>query len=367
MVRPLPPRPGYPPPPGWRPPPPSVPPWTLPPYPGAAPPRRSNTGAIVATILIGALLVGAGVVGVASATQRRTPVADVGYDYPEDVPRDAGSAPSSRATRAPRTTVARPPVTTTPPRTTTRATPTTPAGPRPVLALGDNPLFVADLGAAAVTCGLSRWTTTPQGAAAFFTSAMVCLEGAWAPVLQRAGLPYNRPNLAVPAGSTVDSPCTGSAGRSFAAFYCPRNQTIYMPFGTLQTDQYGAHPGVYLALFAHEFGHHVQEMAGVWLAYWDARYDAGADTEAGLELSRRAELQAQCFSGMFLAGAYPRGSVDRNILNEARTTQDRGDHTPGEPRDHGTDAHTVAWWEQGAQKNRTVECNTWLATPAQVS
>jgi len=60
-------------------------------------------------------------------------------------------------------------------------------------------------------------------------------------------------------------------------------------------------------------------------------------------------------------------SLSDNILNEARTTQDRGDHTPGEPRDHGTDAHTVAWWEQGAQKNRTVECNTWLATPAQVS
>lgn len=344
-----------------------MPPWSLPPYPGAMPPRRSNTGAIVATILICALLVGAGVVGVATATNRKPPVADVGYDYPEAQPRDAGSGPTSRA---PRRTTRRPAPTTTTTRpvlTTTRATPTptTPAGPRPVLALGDNPLFAGDRGAGPVTCGLSRWSTDPQAAAAFFNSALICLEATWAPLLQASGLPYRRPNLETPPDSTVNSPC-GDAGR-FAAFYCPRNETIYMPFGTLQTEKYGARPGVYLGLFAHEFGHHVQQVSGVWDAYWNARYEAGADTEPGLELSRRAELQAQCFSGMFLAGAYPRGSVDRNILQEARTTQDRGDHAPGEPRDHGTDAHAVAWWEHGAQKNRTYECNTWLAPSAQVA
>ena len=70
---------------------------------------------------------------------------------------------------------------------------------------------------------------------------------------------------------------------------------------------------------------------------------------------------------MFLAATYSRGSVDKNLLQEARTTQDRGDHNAGEPRDHGTDAHSISWWEQGAQKNRTYECNTWLANPADVS
>src|SRR5207244_1994613 len=124
-----------------------------------------------------------------------------------------------------------------------------------------------------------------------------------------------------------------------AAFYCPQNHTIYMPYDTLQTDQYGAHPGVYLAVLAHEYGHHVQALSGVFDAYWEQRYDAGADTETGLELSRRLELQAQCFSGMFLAATYSRGSVDNNILQEARTSENRGDHNTGQPRDHGSDAH----------------------------
>ncbi len=69
---------------------------------------------------------------------------------------------------------------------------------------------------------------------------------------------------------------------------------------------------------------------------------------------------------MFLAATYSRGSVDDNILGEARTTQDRGDHTAGLPRDHGTDAHASSWWEQGAQKNRTFQCNTWKSPPADV-
>ncbi len=234
-------------------------------------------------------------------------------------------------------------------------------------ALGDNPLFAGDVGTPAVTCTLARWRTDPQSAAAFFASAMPCLAAAWQPVLQRAGLPFSPPALEAPAGNSVGGPCNGSEGRSFAAFYCPKNHTIYMPFGALQTDQYGAHPGVYLAVFAHEYGHHVQALAGVEDAYWQRRYDAGADSDAGLELSRRLELQAQCFSGMFLAATFGRGSVDRNLMQEASGTQDRGDHIAGAPRDHGSDAHTIGWWQQGADKNRTYQCNTWLANPNDVS
>src|SRR5439155_235677 len=95
MARPLPPRPGHPPP-GWQPPPmqqpgipyagpqpppppprptgSTAPPWTLP-HPGMFQPRRSNTGAIVATILVALLVVGAGPVGfLALTSKKRHPV-----------------------------------------------------------------------------------------------------------------------------------------------------------------------------------------------------------------------------------------------------------------------------------------------------
>lgn len=390
QVRPLPPRPGYPP--GWHqqppttplptpgipytgpvppPPPPrptgsTLPPWNLP-HPGAFTPRKSNTGAVVATVLVAVLLLAAGTVGVLTLTDKKDHVADANYDYPESTvdPPPTTTDTTTATTRTTTTTSTTSTTATT--RSTTKSTSSTPAGPQPVFRLGDHPLFAGDVGAPAITCQLARWRTDPQSAATFFQSAIPCLEAAWLPILQRAGLPYIPPGLEVPAGSTATTPCTGNEGRSFAAFYCPRNHTIYMPFGTLQTDVYGAHPGVYLAVLAHEFGHHVQSVSGIWEAYWDARYDAGADTEAGLELSRRAELQAQCFSGMFLAATYPRGSVDANILKEARTSEDRGDHNEGEPRDHGSDQHYISWWEQGAQKNRTFQCNTWLAKSADVA
>jgi hypothetical protein len=72
------------------------------------------------------------------------------------------------------------------------------------------------------------------------------------------------------------------------------------------------------------------------------------------------ELQAQCFSGMFLAATANRGSVDANIVQEARTSEYRGDGR-GEPRDHGTPQHNTGWWDQGFTKNNTRQCNTWLA------
>jgi uncharacterized protein len=313
-------------------------------------------------VLVAVLLVTVGMIGFLSLNDRKAPVTDVGYE-------------------APRVTTSTPTATTTPDETTTTTTPLPPRSradtptqntsrqaPRPVNTLGDNPLFTGENGTPEIACELAAWESTPQAAAAFFTSALPCLNAAWEPVMTRAGLPFHPPGLEFPDGSDWSSPCGAVAGGSgaVAAFYCGENNTLYMPFAGLQTEMYGPHPGVYLAVLAHEYGHHVQSMSGVLDAYAQARYEAGVDTEAGLELSRRLELQAQCLSGMFFAATYARGSVDDVVLDEARTSQDRGDHNPNSPRDHGTDAHTSAWWEQGAQKNRTFQCNTWLAPAGDV-
>jgi predicted metalloprotease len=361
-------------PPGYRPPaypPPGAPPGsTAPPWlqgypghPGMLRPRpRSNTGPLVATIIVAVLVVLAGLIGLAALSDRGNHVADTGYDEP---PATIGETTATGTTTTGTTLT-----TTDAAVTTTQNTPTetTPAGPQPVYTLADNPLFSGEIPAPPVSCTLRRWQTTPAGAKAFFKSALPCLDAAWRPVMDRAGLPFATPSIEFPEGTNWSSPCGQVAGSTgAAAFYCGENNTLYMPFAGLQTDLYGARPGVYLALFAHEYGHHVQALSGVLDAYAQARYEAGADTAPGLELSRRLELQAQCFSGMFLAATKGRGSVNGDVLAEARGSQDRGDHNPGQPRDHGTDAHTSAWWEQGVQKNRTFQCNTWKSPPADVA
>jgi predicted metalloprotease len=359
------------PPPGYRyppgpPRPPTTPPWLQ--YPGhqhmLAPRKKSNSGALVATIIVAVLVGAVGLVGILAMNDRGDHVADTGY----------GGSPTSTYSSDPFPTTTYETTTTTEAttdETTTEDTTTeaTPEGPQPENALEDNSLFAGDVGAPAVTCNLARWDTSPAGAAAFFQSAIPCLDAAWQPIMEYQGLPFFSPAITFPEGQEWSSPCGSVSGGSgaIAAFYCSTDSTLYMPFGGLQTEMYGARPGVYLALLAHEYGHHVQALSGVLDTYGQARYDVGVDTEAGLELSRRLELQAQCFSGMFLASTYGRASVDDNVLTEARTSQDRGDHTEGMPRDHGTDEHAISWWEQGAQLNRTFQCNTWLSPPGDVA
>jgi predicted metalloprotease len=235
----------------------------------------------------------------------------------------------------------------------------------------DNPLFAGqDNGTNTLTCNLPSWKSDPQSAASFFNAALPCLEAAWIPTLQRANLPYARPNLAFPSGTKWSSGCGTTSGANASAFYCSADNTLYMPFEGLRVNSIGAHPGVYLAIFAHEFGHHVQAVSGVLRAAHQLEYDAGADTAAGLEMSRRIELQADCFSGMWLAGAWNgKGSIDDNIVREAFQSFYRtgDDNDPSAPRDHGTRQHSGFWQEHGYTKNRTFECNTYLAPATSVS
>jgi predicted metalloprotease len=243
------------------------------------------------------------------------------------------------------------------------ATSVAPAEPVPVHTTGNNPLFTGDYGLPAVTCELPRWRSDPASARAFFQAALPCLNRAWEPVLRAANLPFVEPELSFPAGRNWHSACGSGTADQWAAFYCAADNTIYMPFEGLQTEQYGAHPGIYLAVFAHEYGHHVQDMSGVLDAAHEQQYDAGSDTAEGLRISRRIELQADCFGGMFWAAATGHGSVNRTMLDEAMQDQStRGDDNGIAVRaDHGNGAHVQSWTLQGVQRNRTVECNTWKA------
>ncbi|WP_229874857.1 neutral zinc metallopeptidase [Amycolatopsis deserti] len=237
-----------------------------------------------------------------------------------------------------------------------------------ILELANHPILRnPDDGLQNFACELPEWHSDQASAEAFFTAADQCLNQAWGQFLERYHLPFTPPTLHFPTGTHFTTACgTIAVSVATAAYYCDDN--LYVPFRGLQTDQYGDNPGVYLALFAHEYGHHVQEVAGIMDAVWQQIYAVGQNTPAGLELSRRKELQAQCFSGMFLGAVVDRGgSVTRDMYSKAWRDQDtRGDNTSGSA-DHGTNAHYAQWWRTGAQFNRIAKCNTFAAPAAEVS
>ncbi|WP_084628661.1 neutral zinc metallopeptidase [Amycolatopsis nigrescens] len=241
-------------------------------------------------------------------------------------------------------------------------------GQQKILRLADHPILSdPEAGLKNLSCVLPTWRNDQAAAEEFFTAAGHCLDAAWGPFLLHYRLPFVPPALHFPTGTSFQTDCGSiKVGIATAAYYCENN--LYVPFRGLQTDQYGNNPGVYLALFAHEYGHHVQEVAGLMDAAWERIYAAGQSSEAGQEMARRKELQAQCFSGMFLGAHVDRGgSVTREMYEKAWKDQEtRGDNTSGS-HDHGTNAHYASWWRTGAEDNRIAECNTFSAPATEVS
>jgi predicted metalloprotease len=229
------------------------------------------------------------------------------------------------------------------------------AGANPLLADPGSPLSPA-------RCSYAPWSTQVDAARKFFDSAATCLEQAWKPVLAGVKVSFTAPKLDVTATTAgITTPCTGNS-TNFAAFYCPADQTIYLPISQLQTSEIRDHWEVYLSVFAHEYGHHIQALAGIMTAANKQRRSVGQTSAQGLEISRRIELQANCFDGMYLAATAGGGSLTSAQTSTAREdAYERGD-APGDMRDHGTAKHMGDWWSAGFDKNKTAQCNTFTAT-----
>ncbi|GGM42114.1 metalloprotease [Longimycelium tulufanense] len=312
-------------------------------------------------------MLGVALVGIVTSTGSSYRTAEPGYEnYPT-------FSTTTTTTSATGTTVAAIP--TTAERTSPRATPTAgqrtpatrrePPKPRPVPKLADNPLMANGLGVPKTQCSLPRWNASPAGQQAYYEAAVNCMARAWAPVLSAAGLPTEPPRVYTPTGRH-SSPC-GNRAATDNAYYCRGN--IYMPpqYFTKVEGLRMEQPAVFLGVLAHEYGHHVQELSGIMQAAWSIRYDVGEESVAGLENSRRTELQATCFGGMVYAGLVGNGSVGRGLYDAAlRDNYQRGDHN-GRPRDHGHPQNNGVWFQHGAEKNRTAQCNTWSASPDSVA
>ncbi|MEU8322088.1 neutral zinc metallopeptidase [Nonomuraea sp. NPDC048881] len=201
-----------------------------------------------------------------------------------------------------------------------------------------------------------------------------CMDKAWGPILQRQGIAFSPPNYAVAAGrgrgACGDYPSAGS----MVPYYCPRNNTIYastsaMSRGNGNARGYGQiiswHGGI-ISMMAHEYGHHVQNITGVMDSWWQGTVNSSSQS-GKLALSRKLELQATCLGGMWMrsvASSYPVPSSLRSRLFWFYAQV--GDY-PGYPRDHGTPANNNRWFRQGWERDKTYQCNTWLAPSSTTS
>ena len=204
----------------------------------------------------------------------------------------------------------------------------------------------------------------------FLDTLSDCLDTVWEDQFTKAGVKGFVAPERVFWSTPGSSPCGSYPAPGAAAFYCPSNDTMYVGLTHVVETAGGepvTHYAVYARVIAHEYGHHVQEDAGI-LEYGHTLMATGGD-DARAETSRRIELQAQCFAGAFLSAERRTLPMTRRQYNALMAdVLARGDDPRGAAeRDHGTGEHYAGWVARGYRQEALSSCDTWTAPSSDVS
>jgi predicted metalloprotease len=249
---------------------------------------------------------------------------------------------------------------------TAPATPSSSPPPGPNQTLKGNAVYQIDFKRRSVSCRLKVRSPKPalrnKALAPYLRQVVRCLVKTFGKPLAGQGFELATPKVKS-YGASVKTPCGTFKQKGAPAYYCSTTRTIYWPVtGDDGNEAYTFARLGYVGLAAHEFGHHLQASSGMLGDYASQYYSASKKQQ--YELSRRLELQAQCFEGVFLAADARSVKLTRNDRYQLRVWHGyTGDEDPprGRKPDHGTSTAQVRWLERGLNSGDLARCNTWTA------
>jgi uncharacterized protein len=187
----------------------------------------------------------------------------------------------------------------------------------------------------------------------------------WDGVFQRSGEQYRFADT-VFFDDQVDTGC-GFASSQVGPFYCPSDLQVYIDLGFLDELQsrFGAEGDFAEAyVVTHEYGHHVQNLTGVLERI-------GSDRQGPESRAVRAELQADCYAGVWAANAVETGLIEEltqadinqgldaaaAIGDDRIQEQAQGQVNP-ETWTHGSSEQRRRWFSRGYEEGRPAVCDT---------
>ncbi len=193
------------------------------------------------------------------------------------------------------------------------------------------------------------------------------IQAFWEAEFAKSGDKYQPAQTVLFSGSTQGA--CGFASAASGPFYCPRDQMIYVDLSFFETilQQIGAQGGPLAEAYvvAHEYGHHVQNLAGVLNTSGMIR-DSGPDSEIVF-----TELQADCLAGVWLHNATATGyitSFTRDDLMQAlnaaasvgddRIQKQTQGYVVPDAWTHGSSEQRLAALQDGLQTGTVDTCNT---------
>jgi predicted metalloprotease len=335
------------------------------------PPRKKSKAplfAILGVVLVG--VVGLWIFGV------------IKKNADNDVTQPTTTEPSYRSTEGPSPTGATEPTgstepteqpTTTEPTTTEPTTTTTPEKPKvsDLDIVAKNPIYKTGQ-MRTVNCKEPNIApNTAANAAKYWARIKPCLDASWARQVALAGFKFRSPTMLYWSGVSVNTPCGN--GAVSVPFYCPPNHKMYMKVDNF-VKSYNQYPGAedkayarmwYSRSIAHEYGHAMQSVTGILDASDRLGYEADSYADR-LRITRRSELQANCFAGVFLAAnkrSYPINGMMLKVWNKWVVTA--GDKP--NVGDHGSVASQGRFMGRSFITGNPASCNTYAASAANVN